>query len=149
VTEHRLLSLDKGSNFNRQTVWYEGATKPIDMASGVVIHNEDTASVYMQRNFVVYADPTDNPAGQNFQIYVGVIFPEGHAEQLRVPNEGGANGINGHALLVRRGVKPGEKVTYYWGSAWSKYDCRNFPAWLYQMASFEGNLHNPLTVTIE
>ena len=24
ITEHRLLSLDKGSNFNRQTVWYEG-----------------------------------------------------------------------------------------------------------------------------
>ena len=28
LTEHRLLSLDKGSNFNKQTVWYEGATKP-------------------------------------------------------------------------------------------------------------------------
>ena len=149
VTEHRLLSLDKGSNFNRQTVWYEGVTKPIDVASGVVIHNEDTTSVYMEHPFVAYADPTDNPAGQNFQIYVGVIFPEGHAEQLRVPNEGGANGINGHALLVRRGVQPGEKVTYYWGSAWSKYDCTNFLQWLMRIAELQENLRNPLKVTVE
>ena len=75
ITEHRLLSLDKGSNFNRQTVWYEGATKPLDIASGVVIHNEDTTSVCLRGNMALYADPTDNPASQNFQIYVGVVFP--------------------------------------------------------------------------
>lgn len=149
VTEHRLLSLDKGSNFNRQTVWYEGATKPIDVASGVVIHNEDTTSVYMEHPFVAYADPTDNPAGQNFQIYVGVVFPYDQVQTLRVPNEGAANGINGHALAVRRGVQPGQRVTYYWGSAWSKYDCTNFLQWLMRIAEFQENLRNPLKVTVE
>lgn len=149
VTEHRLLSLDKGSNFNRQTVWYEGATKPIDMASGVVIHNEDTTSVYMEHPFVAYADPTDNPAGQNFQIYVGVVFPYDQVQTLRVPNEGAANGINGHALAVRRGVQPGQRVTYYWGSAWSKYDCTNFLQWLMRIAELQENLRNPLKVTVE
>ncbi|MBP3767934.1 MAG: DUF4861 domain-containing protein [Prevotella sp.] len=149
VTEHRLLSLDKGSNFNRQTVWYEGATKPIDVASGVVIHNEDTMSVYMEHPFVAYADPTDNPAGQNFQIYVGVVFPYDQVQTLRVPNEGAANGINGHALAVRRGVQPGQRVTYYWGSAWSKYDCTNFLQWLMRIAELQENLRNPLKVTVE
>jgi len=149
VTEHRLLSLDKGSNFNRQTVWYEGATKPIDMASGVVIHNEDTTSVYMEHPFVAYADPTDNPAGQNFQIYVGVVFPYDQVQTLRVPNEGAANGINGHALAVRRGVQPGQRVTYYWGSAWSKYDCTNFLQWLMRIAELQENLRNPLVVMVE
>lgn len=149
VTEHRLLSLDKGSNFNRQTVWYEGATKPIDVASGVVIHNEDTTSVYMEHPFVAYADPTDNPAGQNFQIYVGVVFPYDQVQTLRVPNEGAANGINGHALAVRRGVQPGQRVTYYWGSAWSKYDCTNFLQWLMRIAELQENLRNPLKVTVE
>lgn len=149
VTEHRLLSLDKGSNFNRQTVWYEGATKPIDIASGVVIHNEDTTSVAFDNRIVAYADPTDNPAAQNFQIYVGVLFPYDKAEQLRVPNEGGANGIHGHALLVRRGVQPGERVTYYWGSAWSKYDCRNVLEWMLRLGVFYQVLREPLTVTIE
>lgn len=149
VTEHRLLSLDKGSNFNRQTVWYEGVTKPIDVASGVVIHNEDTTSVYMEHPFVAYADPTDNPAGQNFQIYVGVVFPYDQVQTLRVPNEGASNGINGHALAVRRGVQPGQRVTYYWGSAWSKYDCTNFLQWLMRIAELQENLRNPLKVTVE
>ena len=88
LTEHRLLSLDKGSNFDRQTVWYEGATKSIDVASGVVIHNEDTQSIRIGQDYVQYADPTDNPNGQNFQIYVGVIFPNGATETKLVENEG-------------------------------------------------------------
>lgn len=149
ITEHRLLSLDKGSNFNRQTVWYEGATKPLDIASGVVIHNEDTTSVCLRGNMALYADPTDNPASQNFQIYVGVVFPYGQVERLRVPNEGAANGINGHALVVRRGVQPGERVTYYWGSAWSKNDCRNFMEWMLRASNLQHCQNNPLVVTVE
>ena len=149
VTEHRLLSLDKGSNFNRQTVWYEGATKPLDIASGVVIHNEDTTSVCLRGNMALYADPTDNPASQNFQIYVGVVFPYGQVERLRVPNEGAANGINGHALVVRRGVQPGERVTYYWGSAWSKNDCRNFMEWMLRASNLQHCQNNPLVVMVE
>ena len=149
ITEHRLLSLDKGSNFNRQTVWYEGATKPIDIASGVVIHNEDTTSVGWRGNMALYADPTDNPASQNFQIYVGVVFPYGQVERLRVPNEGAANGINGHALVVRRGVQPGERVTYYWGSAWSKNDCRNFMEWMLRASNLQHCQNNPLVVMVE
>ena len=39
VVEHRIISLDKGSNFNRMTVWYTGLTKPCDLASGVVIQS--------------------------------------------------------------------------------------------------------------
>ena len=149
ITEHRLLSLDKGSNFNRQTVWYEGATKPLDIASGVVIHNEDTTSVCLRGNTALYADPTDNPASQNFQIYVGVVFPYGQVERLRVPNEGAANGINGHALVVRRGVQPGERVTYYWGSAWSKNDCRNFMEWMLRASNLQHCQNNPLVVMVE
>ena len=149
VTEHRLLSLDKGSNFNRQTVWYEGATKPLDIASGVVIHNEDTTSLLLNKDFVISADPTDNPNGQNFQIYVGVVFPYDQVQTQFIANEGGANGIAGHALVVRRGVQPGEKVTYYWGSAWSKYDCRNFMNWIWHTDNLRSQVMNPLKVEIQ
>lgn len=148
LTEHRLLSLDKGSNFNRQTVWYEGATKPIDIASGVVIHNEDTESFSVGPDCVEYADPTDNPAGQNFQIYVGVLFPDGATQTTSVENPGHQNGIWGHALCIRRGVKPGECLTYYWGSAWSKYDCRNRLAWQQLINDKRHALEAPLTVEI-
>lgn len=149
LTEHRLLSLDKGSNFNRQTVWYEGATKSIDVASGVVIHNEDTKSIRIGQDFVQYADPTDNPNGQNFQIYVGVIFPDGATETKLVENEGHQSGIFGHGLCIRRAVQPGEKLTYYWGSAWSKFDCRNQDEWQLRLDGFKQTLQQPLTVTVE
>lgn len=149
LTEHRLLSLDKGSNFNRQTVWYEGAKKGIDVASGVVIHNEDTNSAVLGKNFVQYADPTDNPNGQNFQIYVGVIFPNGASETRQVENAGHANGIFGHALCIKRNVKPGEKLTYYWGSAWSKFDCRTQDEWQLRIDNFQKALKQPLAVTVE
>lgn len=149
LMEHRLLSLDKGSNFNRQTVWYDGAKKPIDIASGVVIHNEDTQSVVLGSDYVHYADPTDNPAGQNFQIYVGVVFPDGATETKQVENVGHANGIYGHALCIQRGVKPGQKLTYYWGSAWSKFDCRNQDEWQLRLNNFKKAVAQPLTIEVE
>ena len=149
LTEHRVLSLDKGSNFNRQTVWYEGATKSIDVASGVVIHNEDTQSVFIGKDFVQYADPTDNPNGQNFQIYVGVIFPDGATETRQIENEGHANGIFGHALCIKRGLQPGQKLTYYWGSAWSKFDCRNQDEWQLRLDNQKQALAQPLIVEVK
>ena len=42
VVEHRIISLDKGSNFNKMTVWYDGLTTPTDFATGFPIHEEDT-----------------------------------------------------------------------------------------------------------
>ena len=149
LTERRVLSLDKGSNFNRQTVWYEGATKSIDVASGVVIHNEDTQSVFIGKDFVQYADPTDNPNGQNFQIYVGVIFPDGATETRQIENEGHANGIFGHALCIKRGLQPNQKLTYYWGSAWSKFDCRNQDEWQLRLDNQKQALAQPLIVEVK
>lgn len=149
LTEHRLLSLDKGSNFNKTTVWYEGAGKAIDVASGVVIHNEDVNSVVLGKDYVQYADPTDNPKGQNFQIYVAALFPNGVTETKQVANAGGQNGIAGHALGIRRGVQPGEKLTYYWGSAWSKFDCRTQQEWQLRIDGFMKSLSHPLDVEVK
>ena len=148
LTEYRLLSLDKGSNFNRQTVWYTGAKKAIEIASGVVIHNEDTQSAVLGKDFVQYADPTDNPTGQNFQIYVGVIFPNG-AQTRQIENPGHKDGIFGHALCIKRNVKPGEKLTYYWGSAWSKFDCRTQDEWQLRIDNFRRALQQPLSVEVQ
>ena len=58
------------------TVWYEGLTKPCDMVAGVVLHSEDTKSVACGDNYVLYDRILQiNPDKQNFQIYVGVLFP--------------------------------------------------------------------------
>ena len=149
VVEHRLLSLDKGSNFNKMTVWYEGLTRPCNLAAGVVIHQEDTQTLKCGRDFVAYADPTDNPAAQNFQIFVAALFPNGVSNTRMLPFEQPQGGAVGHAVGIVEGVQNQQRYTYYFGSAWSKNDVRNFDEWLLRINSFLDALHSPLEPRIE
>ncbi len=148
VVENRILSLDKGSNFCRMTVWYDGLTKPADIASGVVIHSEDTESVVLGKNYVQYADPTDNPKNQNFQIYVAALFPNGVSTTKKVMYDNPAKGNAGHALGVVKNYKGGDKYTYYFGSAWSKYDCRSQKEWQVRIDSYLEALDSPMNINV-
>lgn len=146
VVEHRILSLDKGSHFNKMTVWYDGLTQSADVASGFVIHSEDTESVAVGKDYVHYADPTDNPQGQNFQIYVAAVFPQDGVQTRRVMYPAAVKGASGHALGILKNYKSGDRFTYYFGSAWSKYDCPTQRDWQSRIESFISNLAMPLTV---
>ena len=139
VTEHRLITLDKGANFNRMTVWYEGLAHDVKLCSGVVIHEEDTLSVVLGKNYVHYADPTDNPPVINAQLYVAALFPEGQVETRRA---------HGHALGI---VSPyrGQPYTYYFGSAWSRYDVRSQREWQARIDWYLNAFAKPLTVTLK
>ena len=148
VVEHRLLSLDKGSNFNKMTVWYEGLSRPCDLAAGVVIHEEDTQTLKCGRDFVAYADPTDNPAAQNFQIFVAALFPNGVSETRPLLFDQPRSGAAGHAVGIVRGYENQQRYTYYFGSAWSKNDVRNFDEWLLRINGFLDALHSPLEAEI-
>ncbi len=148
VVEHRLLSLDKGSNFNKMTVWYEGLSRPCDLAAGVVIHEEDTQTLKCGRDFVAYADPTDNPAAQNFQIFVAALFPNGVSETRPLLFDQPRSGAAGHAVGIVRGYENQQRYTYYFGSAWSKNDVRNFDEWLLRINGFLDALHSPLEAKI-
>ena len=75
VTEHRLVVMERGSDFTQLTVWYDGLQAPATVAAGTVIHEADTRSVRLGRNYINYADPTGNAGQQNCQIYVATLFP--------------------------------------------------------------------------
>lgn len=147
VVEHRIISLDKGQNFNRCTVWYEGLQHPERLAMGVVLHEEELDDVFLGENIVLYADPTDNPAGQNFQIYVGALFPEGVSETRQLLDTPRQNGIAGHAVGITD-YQPGAHYTYYFGSAWSKNDVRTFDEWKLRSEQTLRALVQPLVVTL-
>lgn len=149
VVEHRIMSLDKGSNFNKITVWYEGLSKPCDFASGVVIHSEDKESVVIGNNYVHYADPTDNPNKHNFQVYVAALFPNGDVKTKMLPYDTPNKGIEGHALGILKKLENNQKYTYYAGSAWSKGDVRTQKEWQVRIESFMNAIAMPLTVTID
>lgn len=148
IVEHRIISLDKGSNFNRCTVWYDGLSEKRDLAAGIVVHPEDTETMHLASNMALYADPTDNPTKQNFQIFVGLLFPEGidytrylYTEQDR------QNGNAGHVIGVKS-YTPGTRFTYYFGSAWSKNDVRTMDEWKLRSEQTLDALHAPMNVTI-
>ena len=129
VVEHRIISLDKGSNFNKMTVWYEGLTHPTDFATGFPIHEEDTETKTFAKDYVSYADPTDNIEVNNSQVFVGVLFPNGIDNTYYQLFDKKHDGATGHALGLKRGLKNAEKYSYYFGAAWSKYDVRSYTEW--------------------
>lgn len=149
VVEHRIISLDKGSNFNKMTVWYDGLTTPTDFATGFPIHEEDTETKTFAKDYVSYADPTDNIEVNNSQVYVGILFPEGIDHTYYQLFDKKHDGATGHALGLKRGLKNGEKYSYYFGAAWSKYDVRSYAEWQIRIKDYLDALKNPLQVEIK
>ena len=148
VVEHRIISLDKGSNFNKMTVWYEGLTHPTDFATGFPIHEEDTETKTFAKDYVSYADPTDNIEVNNSQVYVGVLFPDGVDNTYYQLFDQKHDGATGHALGLKRGLKNGEKYSYYFGAAWSKYDVRSYNEWQIRIKEFLEALKTPLQIKL-
>ena len=147
VTEHRLIQLDKGSNFNRMTVWYDGITTPVQLASGVVIHSEDESSVVLGTDYVQYADPTDNVAVNNSQLFVATLYPNGVTETTKRLFDQPRDGNEGHALGIQHDYS-GEPFSYWFGSAWSKYDVRTQAEWQQRIDWTLRSIREPLTLSI-
>ena len=148
VVEHRIISLDKGSNFNKMTVWYEGLTHHTDFATGFPIHEEDTETKTFAKDYVSYADPTDNIEVNNSQVFVGVLFPNGIDNTYYQLFDKKHDGATGHALGLKRGLKNAEKYSYYFGAAWSKYDVRSYTEWQIRIKEFLEALKTPLQVKL-
>lgn len=148
VVEHRIISLDKGSNFNKMTVWYDGLTQATDFATGFPIHEEDTETKTFAKDYVSYADPTDNIEVNNSQVYVGILFPEGIDHTYYQLFDKKHDGATGHALGLKRGLKNGEKYSYYFGAAWSKYDVRSYAEWQIRIKDYLDARKMPLKIEI-
>ena len=149
VVEHRIISLDKGSNFNKMTVWYDGLTTPTDFATGFPIHEEDTESKTFAKDYVSYADPTDNIEVNNSQVFVGVLFPEGIDNTYYQLFDKKHDGAIGHALGLKRGLKNQQQYSYYFGAAWSKYDVKSYAEWQIRIKDFQDAQKSPLRVEVK
>jgi len=139
IRESRIITLDKGSNFNKMEVWYDGISKPVSLCSGVVIQKEDPLPVVLGKNFVAYTDPTDQPDVHHAPLFVAALFPNGNAEMTKKDN---------HALGIIPNYQ-GEHYTYYFGSAWSKYDVRTSEEWQARIEWYLRSLYNPLKVVLK
>lgn len=145
VTEHRLISLDRGTHFNRISVRYDGLSRPASVAAGFVVHQDDHSELIVTADRALYADPTDQRDNNQCQVYVGGYFPE--AQQVRyIPLGTPRSGAVGHAVGITT-LSDGKPYTYYTGAAWSGYDVRTFTQWQTVVDETIDNLRNPLSVT--
>lgn len=141
ITEHRIVQLDKGSHFNRMTVWYDGIKQPLSLVAGVVLHGGEPI---LEKDCVLYADPTDNPRLYQSQIFVGTLFPNGVESTCRMANADNTE----HAVGVV-GNYSGQSYTYYFGAAWSLYDVPTMAHWKLCAEDFLNALRQPLIITID
>ena len=121
------------------TVWYDGIDKPVSLASGVVLHGDD--ALVLGKNYVQYADPTDNPSLHQSQIFVATLFPEGVSETRMLKGE-----LN-HGLGIVNNYQ-GAPYTYYFGSAWSCYDVCSQAQWQMMIDEYLAHLRQPITYNI-
>ncbi len=149
VTEHRIISLAKGSNFNRMTVWYDGFRKPMDIAGGFVVHTADPKDLTLAKTYMAYNDPTDSEEKHNFQIYVAALFPDDDVKTRFVEDSNHRHqGIYGNAVGVKRGVKSGQKFSYWFGASWCQSGTPDSDFWKMQIERFEENLKAPVKTAV-
>ncbi len=151
IVENRLITLDKGSNFCKMEVWYEGVAnlssqmaqavpaKSVKFCSGVVLQPDDRESYVLGENYVSYTDPTDQPNVHQAPLYVAVLFPNGSVTAKKQDN---------HVLCVADDwdLKP---YTYYFGSAWARYDVRTEQEWKSRIEWYLRGIAQPLRLTLK
>ena len=140
ITEHRLLTLDRGSNFCEAWVWYDGISQPTDIAAGLAIRASDPKPVVEGKDYVHYADPTVDPERHQFQIYSALLFPD---QPVSIKQQ------ESHALGIMKGYQSGQRFHYFFGAAWSEFDVRSQGEWQLRIDGFMQSKKQPLKVEIK
>ena len=146
VVEQRVISLDRGSWLNRTTISFKGLTHEVEIAPGIVVHDGNPDGYTLGDGFMAYADPTQQPDGDNGTIFVGIVAPESDSFLFR-PFDTPVGDAVGH-ILAPAPYADGRQYTYYWGSGWEKGGMADSDSWNRTLAAFAERLRNPLTVTV-
>lgn len=161
VIETRVISLDAGSQMNKAVVCYEGLTKQMPIATGIIVHNENP-SAYVLNNRAGYmgyedlGDPNQYKEkyrakqNQDFgKIYVGAVFAK-PVEKMEFRSGEGLPGAIGHILGISD-YKNGTAYTYYFGTGWSRNNSTNFQSmadWESYLSTFAQQVQTPLKVKL-
>jgi hypothetical protein len=149
IIEHRILSLDKGSNFCEAWVWYDSTAAnasrftfhaSLQVAAGLAIRPADPTTVVIGKNYIHYADPTTDPDRHQCQIYTALLFPDTDVEIKQ---------MEGHALGILKNYQNGQRFHYFFGAAWSEFDIRSQAEWQCRIDGFMLARQQPLQVSIK
>ncbi|MCM1532869.1 MAG: DUF4861 family protein [Ruminococcus flavefaciens] len=130
IVETRTIMLNRGDWLNKTLVAYNGATKPLHLASGIVVHaqNPQAYRINHDNGIITYDDLTDNIEADNGIIYIGVVAQDADSLVYR-PFETQAGDALGHVMALSTLADNDSTLTYYWGSAWSKGGVESSEQW--------------------
>lgn len=117
VIEHRLITLDAGDCLNKSTVWYDNLPSDARPIAGIVVHDSNPQGYDFGNGFVTYTDYTQEPGANNGEIYLALCGDK--AMKVRyIPFDAPRGDAVGHVILYD--PQGADRMTYYWGSGWSK-----------------------------
>lgn len=146
VTEHRIVTLDRGEWLNSTEVWYEGVDSKSNFVAGIVVHDSNPKAYrfYNDEPIVFYEDLTQESDADNGVIFVGLIGPEGSVADFIPVRD--IPGVTGHAVL--RMTDPVTPKSYWWGGAWSKGGMKSVNDWEKYLIDFRNRKLNPLQINV-
>ena len=140
ITEHRILSIDKGSNFVESTVWYDGLKQPTDVLAGFPVRPAGAETLVKGDNYIQYADPTIDPDRYQTQVYVALLFLN---QQVDI------DVMQQHGVGILRRYTSNQRFHYFIGAAWSEFDVRSQGEWQLRINGFMQSKKNPLQVEVK
>jgi len=161
VVETRIISLDAGSQMNKAVVCYEGLTKQMPIATGIIVHNENPSAYVLnsRAGYMGYEDLGDpNQYKEKYRakqnrdfgkIYVGAVFAK-PVGKMEFRSGEGLPGAIGHILGISD-YKNGTAYTYYFGTGWSRNNSTNFHSmadWESYLSTFAQQVQTPLKVKL-
>lgn len=149
VVETRVITLDSGDWLNKTEIEYSGLQQSHPVIGGIVVHEANPAAYAFDpaSGIVAYEDPTDGSSPGAGMIYVGMLWPEASAVEY-VPFAEKRGDALGHAA-VKGSYRPGDRLTYYWGSGWSKGGVRNLADWQEKLTKEAARHKEPLKVKVK
>ncbi len=139
ITEHRILSIEKGSNFVESTVWFDGLKQSIDVLAGFPLRPAGAETLVQGKDYIQYADPTIEPDRYQTQVYVALLFPD---QQVAI------DVVQQHGVGILRRYTSDQRFHYFIGAAWSEFDVRSQGEWQCRIDGFMQSRKNPLQITI-
>lgn len=121
VALDRKITVMAGTYFCMSEDTYTGDFEALTIAAGIFTHEVEESCIEADR-FAIWEHASDTSVEpEDGMIGVGIIFPE---ETQIVPLETGVPHLAGI-----RNVKPGDTVTYWFGSCWTKGDIKTAADW--------------------
>lgn len=132
------ITVDAGSVLNKAEVKLTGAAQPMQLATGIHLH-DGKGKLQKGGGLIIYGEDAVSDAGVNVGTnYVAVVS---HVKDAEYKLQGT------HAMWLNK-YTPGTAFIYYFGGGWSQWKFPTQREWLQAVQQLNKQLRYPLTIAV-